>query len=316
MRDQTFYEAISYDRGVNWTISPFFGRLTSDQYFIIYSGNGVCKVIYSRTREQDYKVHAVGFAQNAVGGVPYESLYFSQRFPNSTAIETISSIDYAWGFDFKHDYFNTPTVVSYVIDNDTPGKPSGDIWGRLLIHRKIGNNWQTNIIRAGITNACIGPDYQVPTGFGVYKRINSPTMSIEFDSRNPDIIYVTYMLSRRDVIGVSKDPRYLNVLCYNMKTNTLIFEENVIKTGSSLPGTYIITLPNSYVSDIPTLYFDTADNTLNLFFIGVEGAFSEAKVSYYKTKRLGTNSWSPVTNISTGTVSRYITGSRELKIKY
>jgi hypothetical protein len=317
MRDETFHEAVSYDRGVNWQISPFFGPLGTSQYFS-NSEQGICKILYSRTRESNYKVQAVGYSNNATDGMPYESLYFSQRFPNSTAKEVISSVPSAWGFDFKHDYFNTPTVVSYAIDRDTPGKPSGDLWARLLIHRKIGNNWQTNIMKAGITNPCFGPDYQVPFGFGVYKRINSPTISIEFDSRNPDIIYVAYMLSGDNAAlpAWGYDPTFINVLCYNMKTNSIVFEENVIKANPSLQGAYILTLPDSYATDIPSLYFDTSDNTLNLFFIGARGAIGSATVQYHKTKRLGTNSWASITNISTGTVSRFIASSRELKIKY
>jgi hypothetical protein len=210
-------------------------------------------------------------------------------------------------------------VVSYAIDRDSPGKPSGDIWGRLLIHRKIGNTWQTDIIKAAISMICIGPYYQVPAGFSVYKRLNSPSMSIEFDSTNPDLIYVTYLLSRRDVTGYSNDPMYINVLCYNMKTKSIVFDENVIKARSSVPGSYLITLPTGTTSggsaDIPTLYFDTADNTLNLFFVSC-GSLAPASVSYFKTKRLGANNWSAVTNVSTGSVRPFITGSRELKIKY
>jgi hypothetical protein len=317
VRDETFYEAVSYDRGVNWQISPFFGPLGTSQYFS-NSEQGICKILYSRTRESNYKVQAVGFSNNATDGMPYESLYFSERFPNSTAKETISSISNTWGFDFKHDYFNVPTVVSYAIDRDSPGIPSNTIWGRLLIHRKIGNNWQTNIIKAGITPMCYGPDYQVPTGIGVYKRLNSPTISIEFDSRNPDIIYVAYMLSIDNVAtpAAGLDPTCINVLCYNMKTNSIVFEENVVKASPFLPGAYILTLPDGYVVDIPSLYFDTSDNTLNLFFIAPKGGIGSATVQYHKTKRLGTNSWASISNLSTGSVRPFITGSRELKIKY
>ena len=321
VRDEIFHEAVSYDRGINWQISQFFGPLQTDMYFQ-YSDNGINKILYSRTRESNYKVQAVGYAPETynppIGGLPDRSLYFSQRFPNSTAIELISSVGSADGFDFKHDYFNTPTVVSYVEDRDTPGIPYNTVVNRLLIHRKIGNNWQTNIIKAGIIDACHGPDYQVPFGLGAYKRINSPTISIEFDSRNPDLIYVAYMLSMDNVAlpGKGYDPTNINVLCYNMQTNSIVFEENVIKASSFLPGAYILTLTDGYVVDIPSLYFDTSDNTLNLFFIAPKGGIGDVTLRYYKTKRLGPNSWSPITNLSTGSVRSYITNSRELKTKY
>ena len=314
MRNLTFHEARSFDRGVNWTIYPFLGPFPGDSNFNT-TQQGMCKIIYSRTRGANYQVHVVGYSD--------DRLYFSQRFPGYPGgLENISDIDYAWGFDFKHDYNNIPTVVSHAIDRDSPGRPYLDVWGRLLIHRKIGNTWQTNIIKAAM-NSCLGPNYKVPYGVaGIYLRMNSPTMSIEFDSRNPSLIYVAYLLSPR--VGLdgsgSQDPTYINVLCYNMNTNSIVFDENVVKTRSYYPGEYIL-ISNSHNIDIPMLYFDTADNSLNLFFIGSEGAPltpNPVRVRYFKTRRLGTNSWASISDLDTTYSYTQInrTCSRELKIKY
>jgi hypothetical protein len=108
-----------------------------------------------------------------------------------------------------------------------------------------------------------------------------------------------------------------------MRTNTLVFDESVVFAKNE-PGSPILRSTGVFV-DIPTLYFDTTNNTLNLFFFGVDYVPVLAGVTYkyYKTKRLGTNSWAAITNLFVDTYpgapgydGTYMTNCWELKTKY
>jgi len=75
-----------------------------------------------------------------------------------------------------------------------------------------------------------------------------------------------------------------------MRTNALVFDESVVFAKFE-SGPYLLRSSAQYI-DIPTLYFDTTNNTLNLFFYGSEFSSSGYLTHrYFKTRRLGTNSW-------------------------
>ena len=312
MRDEAFYEAISYNRGVDWNIYSFIS-LNSESQFDSYGLKN--KIFYSRTRESNYKVRAVGYTGSSpMGGFSDNSLYFSERFPNFTSPELIYDFGsrYAWGFDFKHDYFNIPTVVSVGATQSSFG---------IYLHRKINNTWQTSIIKDNITNLCYGPYYQVPTSSSFYKRINSPVVSVEFDSTNPNLIYIAYLKHTIYFPTAYNDPAFIGVLCYNMQTNSIVFDEVPV---SAKYETGALTKTDSQYIDIPTLYFDTSNNTLNLFFSGPIYTQNPVDVfyRYYQTRRSGNNSWITPNYLFTDSSrsgspdGTYITNSWELRTKY
>jgi hypothetical protein len=312
MRDEAFKEAISYDRGATWSISNFIG-LNSEYQFSSLRGL-TNKIFYSRTRDTNYEVQAVGYTDSApMGGIPDSSLYFSRRFPVFSSPELIFDFGtkYIYGFDFKHDYFNIPTVASAGATPTSFG---------IYLHRKINGTWQTSIIKDNITNWCIGPTYKVPGSFSFYNRINSPIISIEFDSTNPDLVYIAYLRHTLYFAQGWADPAFIDVMCYNTRTNTIVFDEAVVRAKYESGSLQSL---NSQYIDIPSLFFDTSNNTLNLFFFGVEYTQSSTTVNFvsYKMRRNGTNNWTAPTDLFPHTRNNqnrlnYLANSRELKTKY
>jgi len=316
IRDESFKEAISYDRGATWSIYDFIG-LTSEYQFSSLRGL-TNKIFYSRTRDTNYEVQAVGYTDSApmyyqFGSIPDRSLYFSRRFPVFSSPELIFDFAtrYIYGFDFKHDYFNTPTVASVGATPTSFG---------IYLHRKINGAWQTSIIKDNITNLCQGPSYKVPGSIAFYNRINSPIMSIEFDPTNADLIYIAYLRHTLYFAQGWQDPAFINVMCYNMKTNTIVFDEAVISAKYESGS---LQKSNSQNIDIPSLYFDTSNNTLNLFFFGVEyvQVFTDLDYVSYKMRRNGTNNWTAPTDLFPHSRIyqdrlNFLANSRELKTKY
>ena len=319
IRDQSFKEAISYDRGITWQISNFIGFNSEYQFSLL----GLrYKIFYSRTRGTNYEVQAVGFSGEATMGgniLPSRSLYFSRRFPQSSSPELIFNFNNTnnraiYGFDFKHDYFNTPTVVSVGINIS--------YLGVIYLHRRINNTWQTTTIKDNISNLVIGPTYNQPDGsLSFYYRINSPIMSIEFDPTNADLVYIAYLKHVLAYAYGEESPGYINVMCYNMKTNTIVFDEAVVRSYYEVSGS--LHKSRASMVDIPSLFFDTSDNTLNLFFFGPEYTPVAEDLDYvsYKMRRNGTNNWTaptdlfPHTRINQDRLN-YLANSRELKTKY
>jgi len=317
IRDESFKEAISYDRGATWSIYDFIG-LTSEYQFSSLRGL-TNKIFYSRTRDTNYEVQAVGYTDSApmyyqFGSIPDRSLYFSRRFPVFSSPELIFDFAtrYIYGFDFKHDYYNIPTVASAGATPTSFG---------IYLHRKINGTWQTSIIKDNITNWCFGPSYKVPAnGISFYSRINSPIISIEFDSTNPDLIYIAYLRHTLYFAQGFADPAFIDVMCYNTRTNTIVFDEAVVRAKYESGS---LQLSNCQNIDIPSLYFDTSNNTLNLFFFGVEYTQSPLNLNYVSSKmrRNGTNNWTAPTDMFTHNRNyqnrlNYLANSRELKTKY
>jgi hypothetical protein len=303
IQDQQFKEAISYDRGNSWNISQFSNYFPSSEFNYDTFGC-VNKILYSRTRDQNYEVQAVGYTGlNRMGSFNQNSLYFSKRFPIFSEKELVfefnSSIGRSYGFDFKHDYRNVPTIAS--VTNS-----------KIYLHRRINGEWKNNPIKENI-ELCQGPYYQVPESFGIYKRLNSPVISVEFDSTNPHFIYIAYLKHTIYFDNNVRDPAFINVLCYNTFNNTVIFDENVVSAtyeSGSLRKT------DSQYIDIPTLFYDTKNNTLNLFFYGIKyNSPTSTSHKYYKMKRLGNDNWTSPNNLYLDPTS-YMTNSWELKTKY
>jgi hypothetical protein len=312
--------AISYDRGTTWRFSTLLYGVGYRQYSL---GSGSKdKMIFSRSRNSDYTVRLVGYSggSSSIQGIGYQQLfYFNAIFPGSSNAEIVDSyVSGIFGFDFKHDYYNIPTVAS-VAGN------------QIRLSRRINGNWQTNVILNNISDVCQGPSYYVPGNgpLAFYTRLSSPVMSIEFDSTNADLVYVAYLRST-SYFASTQDPAKINVCCYNMRTNTLVYDEPVVsakfETGS-------LQKVNAQYIDIPTLYFDTSNNTLNLIFFGLEFNGLNYPSSpggtvhrYFKTTRAGTNSWSAASyvfddpikwpNSYKGYEGSQMSNSWELKTKY
>jgi hypothetical protein len=293
------------------------------------------KFKFSKSRETyDFKIKMVGYSGNsslrADVSIPGSSLfYFDYVFPGRSGVEISINQDinlpyiFPNGFDFMHDYFNIPTVI-------TVGGAVG-VAGTIRMSRRINNTWQSNDILNNISDLCEGPESYVPGGgpAAMYYRYNSPIMSMEFDPTNPDLVYVAY-LRGSTYFNSLDDPAKINVCCYNMRTKTLLYNEPVVsakyETGS------LQTVNVQYI-DFPTLYFDTSNNTLNLIFFGVEfngiGYISPPGGDvhrYFKTKRLGANSWTTASYLfddplkwpesNKGYYGSQMTNSWELKTKY
>ena len=294
VRDRQFKEAISYDRGVTWNISGFRDQLNE------YADDaGINKVLYSRSRESNYSVRAAMVASNR------SQLIFAQRFPDFNFPEIIFN-DYTLGlgsiqgFNFTHDYNNIPTVVfSLILSSAT---------GAIALIRKINGSWQTVIVKQNIAYLCIGPEVFNYTDMG---RINSPTIGLEVDPTNSNLIYIAYLRSA----GFSPNfdqAVYINVLCYNMATNSVVFDESVVRAtraqGSVPPSIHTV---DSIIADVPTLFYDKTNNSLNLFFVG-QAVVSPFIITNYIMSRIN-GSWSAPTSFTTGT---RLSNNNELRVKY
>jgi hypothetical protein len=287
-QNASYIEKTSYDRGSTWQ-QTYSGPFTNT-----FSEDGcTARIKYARSRSTDYTIGAVGYNPETTGTYK-QYLYFYQSYPGTyNSYEPICSVPSLYGFDFKYDYYNIPTLV-------TVGSNVGNTSMGLTISRRINGSWVTNNI---LNNAdiCWGPYYGVPKSFPFYYRQNSITLSIDFDSQNPNLVYIAYLL-RDKYLNAYNDPGQINVCCYNMQTNTVVFNEAVVakqnQTGAIISTTY------SYV-DIPILYFNTKNNSLYLmFFATVYNANpATATFQYVKTKRLGTNSWQGLTNFAANVTS-------------
>jgi hypothetical protein len=292
VRDKKFNEAVSYDRGVNWTIREFRTQLNE------YNDNaGINKVLYSRSRGSNYTVCAVMVASNG------SQIFFAQRFPDfnspGLAIHTSSGIQ---GFNFTHDYKNIPTVVFSTIDSNATGA--------IYITRRINGSWQSVAVKQNIAYMSIGPNVLYPADLG---RINSPTLGLEVDPTNSNLIYIAYLRSA----GFSpnfNEAVYINVLCYNMATNSVVFDESVVRatraSGSVPPSIHTV---DSLVADVPTLFYDKTNNSLNLFFVGQAAATPFTITNYIMSRNNVNGSWSAPTSFTTGT---RLSNNNELRIKY
>ena len=333
-QQNVFNLARSYDRGATWYIDEIMNCAYKNAYGSTAYGHKE-KFKFSKSRETyDFKIKMVGYSGNsslrADVSIPGSSLfYFDYVFPGRSGVEISINQDinlpyiFPNGFDFMHDYFNIPTVI-------TVGGAVG-VAGTIRMSRRINNTWQSNDILNNISDLCEGPESYVPGGgpAAMYYRYNSPIMSMEFDPTNPDLVYVAY-LRGSTYFNSLDDPAKINVCCYNMRTKTLLYNEPVVsakyETGS------LQTVNVQYI-DFPTLYFDTSNNTLNLIFFGVEfngiGYISPPGGDvhrYFKTKRLGANSWTTASYLfddplkwpesNKGYYGSQMTNSWELKTKY
>ena len=300
--------AESFDRGATWNVREILYGLGSSNYSLF---GDTMKMKFSRTRNSNYEIGLVGYSGqytlNTYSGATISQntlLYFKDSNGGYRNVETVDAASII-GFDFKHDYYNVPTVASIGAS-------------QIRLSRKINGTWQTNVVLDAIPDVCLGPYYQVPESLGSYKRGASPVITMEFDPTNPDLVYIAYLRRTSYFANAYYDPAKINVCCYNMKTNTLVFDESVVFAKYE-SGPYLLRSSTQYI-DIPTLYFDTSNNTLNLFFYGPEFAgLGSLTHRYYKTRRLGTNNWAALTNIFTDTNTgngTYMTNSWELKTKY
>ena len=296
VRNRRWREAISYDRGLTWNT---YGLEDIDNY---YSGTGTNKMIYSRSRSSNYKVCVAGCRSNGT------QLIFAQRFPDFNFPEIIFNnytlgLGYIAGVDFKHDYNDIPTVLSSL-------RTSGTINGSLILIRKINGSWQTVIVKQGIARFCVPNTTDFTTQ--VY-RVNSPNISLELDPTNNNLIYIAYL-------RYGSNPRvaaYINVLCYNMATNTVVFDESVVRaTGSqgvTEPAFYSV---DSYLADVPILFYDKSNSSLNLFFIGYNDLSNPRNKNLMMSRING--SWTaPANNFtSSGTYGPTMSNNRQLSVKY
>ena len=287
VQDRSFIEATSYDRGTTWSKNTIETNISPSSY-----NQGNSKKIYARTRNADYKIAFAGVYLGSGG--TNTVLQYRESFPTLGTIENISpsgpSVPDAdkyvpWAIDFNYDYKNIPTVVS--VDTKTPGN--------LRIHRKINGTWVSNIIITSL-DLCYDPTYRVPEGNSqIYNRYSSKSLSIDFDSTNPDLIYIAYLVNDRSIpnVGKTNNPAGISVCCYNMSTNTIVFNENVTSSVRRNTGLYKIGVFN----DIPKIYYNTSNNSLYLLYYAVDYVTSSSRTAYYKqTKRTGTNNWSALTN--------------------
>jgi hypothetical protein len=286
LQNRSFIEATSYDRGSTWSKTTIETNLSPSSY-----NQGNSKKIYARTRNANYKIAFAGVYLGSGG--TNTVLQYRESFPTLGTIENISpsgptvpDVDKytPWAIDFNYDYKNIPTVVS--VDTKTPSN--------LRIHRKINDTWVSNIIITSL-DLCYDTTYKVPDYTGVYYRYSSKCLSIDFDSTNPDLIYIAYLVNDRNIptTGKSNAPAGISVCCYNMSTNTIIFNENVTSSVRRNTGLYKIGVYN----DIPKIYYNTSNNSLYLLYYAVDYVTTSSRTAYYKqTKRTGTNSWSALTN--------------------
>ena len=294
VRNKRWREAISYDRGSTWYT---YGIEDQDNY---YSGTGTNKMIYSRSRGSDYKVCVVGCRSNTT------QFIFAQRFPDFNFPEIINNtntlgLGSIFGFDFKHDYNDIPTIVSILLST------SG---GSLVLIRKINGSWQTVIVKQGIANLCSPNVTDFTTA--VY-RVNSPNISLELDPTNKNLIYIAYLRhgSNGRVAG------YINVLCYNLATNSIVFDETVVRAtgaqGITEPAFYSV---DSYLADVPILFYDKANSSLNLFFIGYN-QLSNPRNKNLMMSRINGSWTAPANNFTTtGTFGPTMSNNRQLSVKY
>jgi hypothetical protein len=297
--------ATSYDRGATWSVTPVLKNLSN---FIYGTLGDISKNKFSRTRDSNYSIELVGSTGSSSVLTTYGSTIngntlFYVKDSNYYNVESVDTA-YIYGFDFKHDYYNIPTVASIASS-------------QIRLSRRIGNTWQTNVVLNAIPDVCRGPYYQVPSTLSFYKRAGSPVITIEFDPTNPDLVYIAY-LRYSSYFNSFDSPAKINVCCYNMRTNALVFDESVVFAKYE-SGPYLLRSVTQYI-DMPTLYFDTSNNTLNLFFFGPEFySLGSLDYRYFKTRRLGTNSWAALTNAFTEpstSATTYMSNSWELKTKY
>ena len=300
--------ATSYDRGATWSVTPILKNMSNSMYSLL---GDTCKSKFSRTRDSNYSIELVGYSGNnsvltTYGSTIIDNTIFYVKDSNYYNVETVDGDGNPniLGFDFKHDYYNVPTVASINTS-------------QIRLSRRIGGTWQTNVVLNAIPDVCQGPYYQVPSGLSFYKRAGSPVITMEFDPTNPDLVYIAY-LRYSSYFNSFDSPAKINVCCYNMRTNALVFDESVVFAKYE-SGPYLLRSVTQYI-DMPTLYFDTSNNTLNLFFFGPEFfSLDSLNYKYFKTRRLGTNSWAALTNVFTEpstSATTYMSNSWELKTKY
>jgi len=289
VRDKKFKQAVSFDRGVTWDISGYRPLDTINEYT---NSSGLNKVLYSRSRGSNYTVCSVMVASNR------SQIYFGDYYNFPVLIYTISNIN---GFNFIHDYKDIPTVVFSTVDSNATGA--------IYLTRRINGSWQTVIVKQNIIYFCLGPDVLYPADLG---RINSSNIGLEVDPTNSNLIYIAYLRSA----GFSpnfKEAVYINVLCYNTATNSVVFDESVVRAtkaqGSVPPSIHTV---DSLMADVPTLFYDKTNNSLNLFFVG-QAAVSPFTITNYRMSRFNDGSWSAPTSFTTGT---RLSNNNELRIKY
>ena len=293
VRNKRWCEAISYDRGSTWDTSSIE---TIDNY---YSGTGTNKMIYSRSRGVNYKVCVVGCRSNTT------QLIFAQRFPDFNSPEIIFNnytlgLGYIQGFDFKHDYYDIPTVVFSLIQ-------SGAI-GAIALIRKINGSWQTVIVKQGIVNLC-SPGQTYST----ISRRNSPNISLELDPTNNNLIYIAYLRYGSNLFVAG----YINVLCYNLATNSIVFDETVVRAtgaqGITEPALHSV---DSSMADVPILFYDKTNSSLNLFFVGYN-QLSNPRNKNLMMSRINGSWTAPANNFTTtGTFGPNMSNNRQLSVKY
>jgi hypothetical protein len=274
VHDRSFYEATSLDRGDTWRQVKIETNSSDFE-------EGNAKKIYARSRNSNYEIAFVGLS------IPSSSkLQYTKSYPSLGSAETIKSIS-TWGFDFKYDYKNIPTVVNV--------ESGGGDSSKLCIKRKVNGTWTDNTILNNV-NVCKDPTYYVPKNgpFAIYYRAKSKFLSIDFDSTDPDLIYIAYLINDKEIpqSGLYTSPAGINVCCYNMSTNQSVFNENVVSSTRKNTGLLKLGVYN----DMPIIYYNTANKSLNLIFFASENT-SNASTYYFKqTKRLGNNSWSSLTD--------------------
>ena len=290
VRNKRWCEAISYDRGSTWDTSSIE---TIDNY---YSGTGTNKMIYSRSRGVNYKVCVVGCRSNTT------QFIFAQRFPDFNSNEIINNsntlgLGSIRGFDFKHDYNDIPTIASILLS-------------ALILIRKINGSWQTVIVKQGIVNLC-SPGQTYST----ISRRNSPNISLELDPTNNNLIYIAYLRYGSNLFVAG----YINVLCYNLATNSIVFDETVVRAtgaqGITEPALHSV---DSSMADVPILFYDKTNSSLNLFFVGYNQLSNPRNKNLMMSRING--SWTAPANFFTttslGSFGPTMSNNRQLSVKY
>ena len=294
VRNRYFNEAVSYDRGLTWTIKGqvFTGP---NYYSITYADTN--KVLYSRSRGVNYKVCAVMVSSNR------SQIFFAQRFPDFNSSQLIYTSSNIFGFNFTHDYNDIPTVVS--------GKVDSDAIGTLALTRRINGSWQTVVVKQNIANFAISPG--ISLSLSDMWRINSPTVGLEVDPTNYNLIYIAYLTNGG--FGSYDLATYINVLCYNMATNSIVFDESVVRAtraqGTIYPSIHTV---DSLFADVPSLFYDKTNNSLNLFFVGWSSVATPGILNFRMTRING--NWSAPTRFTPGTSNVRLSNNNELRVKY
>ena len=258
------------------------------------------------------------------------TLFYSTRYPNFSYPPEIvwrftiddrgskNNIEYdPIGFDFNYDYYNTPTIVTH----SRAGGYSAPFveTGIISIRRYINNAWVRNTVKTiPVQNNLTGVQYGDEVGKNY--RSGSPTISMAFDSTNPNLIYIAHMRKTLSSASTASFKRsgFIDVICYNMLTNTIIFDESVV--CSSLDTGSLRTAPYPNL-DCPNLYYNSNENKLYLFFSSFyfDGLALREGVFHGYTTRTGANNWSalnsifPYTRLGDPPMFNF---SRELKVKY